>query len=86
MLILSEHDAARLGVGGAKPRAKRGRNTRPDIPAAGRAPRTGLSIFLKAGWNWTFETERGYKLERGGLTTGWQPSELSACDAARGMG
>jgi len=66
-----------------KPRQKRGRNTRPDLPAAGRAASTGLSTFIKAGWNWTFHAAHGYKLERGPLSTGWHASELAACDAAK---
>ena len=68
---------------GKKPRAKRGRNTRPDLPAAGRAASTGLSTFIKAGWNWTYVVGSGYKLERGPLSTGWHASELAACNAAK---
>lgn len=68
-----------------KPRTTRGRNTRPDIPSAGRSPRTGLSTFIKAGWSWEFRVGSGYKLTRGALSSGWQHSELAACDAARGL-
>lgn len=85
MIHLSEHDAARLGITGAKGRTTRGRSTRPDIPSAGKAPRTGLSTFIKAGWNWTYVVGRGYRLEKGALSSGWQHSELAACDAARGL-
>lgn len=84
-IYLSEHDAARLGIAGAKGRTSRGRRTRPDIPSAGKAPRTGLSTFIAAGWNWTYVVGRGYKLERGALSTGWRVSEQAACDAAKGL-
>jgi hypothetical protein len=82
-VYLSEHDAARLGIDGAKPRTTRGRGTRPELPAAGRAAATGLSTFLKAGWNWTYCVGSGYKLERGALSSGWHASEKAACDAAK---
>jgi hypothetical protein len=82
---MSEHDAARLGIAGASPRTTRGRETRPDIPAAPRSPRTGLSTFIKAGWRWTFQSGAGYKLEKGALSTGWCASEKAACDAAKGL-
>jgi len=82
-IFLSEHDAARLGIEGAKPRTTRGRNTRPDLPAAGNAPRTGLTTFLKAGWNLEFRVGVGYKLERGALSTGWQPDEATCCAVAK---
>lgn len=68
-----------------KPRTTRGRSTRPDLPSAGRSPRTGLSTFLKAGWCWTYVVGRGFKLEKGALSSGWQVSEQAACDAARGL-
>jgi hypothetical protein len=66
-----------------KPRTTRGRETRPDIPAAPRATRTGLSTFIKAGWAWEFRTGAGYRLEKGALSTGWCASEKAACDAAK---
>ena len=65
---------------------KRGRATRPDIPSAGRAPRTGLTTFLKAGWSLTFVVGRGYRLSRGEMATPWAASEAAACLAAKGMG
>lgn len=68
-----------------KPRTTRGRSTRPDIPSAGRSPRTGLSTFIKAGWAWEFRVGVGYKLEKGALSSGWCVSEIAACDAARGL-
>lgn len=81
--MLSEHDAARLGVGGAKPRQKRGRNTRPDIPSAGRSLATGLTPLLVAGWNWEFVVGRGYRAYRGALDTGWHATEFECCKAAK---
>ena len=59
MIFLSEHDAARLGIVGAKKRTKRGRTARPDIPSAGRAaPGEGdriedLQTLAAAGWTCT---------------------------------
>jgi hypothetical protein len=82
---MSEHDAARLGIAGASPRTPRGRETRPDIPAAPRSPRTGLSTFIKAGWRWTFQSGAGYKLEKGALSTGWQVDEATCCKVAKGL-
>ncbi len=53
-------------------------------PRAGQAARTGLSTFLLAGWNYTWQPSHGYRLDnRDGRTSGWQPSEKAACDAAR---
>lgn len=84
-IYLSEHDAARLGIAGAKGRTTRGRGTRPDIPSAGKAARTGLSTFLKAGWSIEFRVGAGYRLDKGALSSGWQIDEKAACDAARGL-
>lgn len=92
MIILSEHDAARLGLNGAKKHTTRGRKTRPDLPAAGQAPRTGLSTFIapKAGsgkpaWSLAYTVASGYRLYviNTPLDTGFLPSERAACDAAK---
>jgi hypothetical protein len=57
-IFLSEADAARLGIDGAKKRrsAKHAREARPDIPRAGRAAAgegeriKALGVLAKAGW------------------------------------
>lgn len=88
-IFLSEHDAARLGIAGAKPRAKRGRNTRPDLPAAGRSAPTGLTTLIAGKvrtWSTEFCVGKGYRLYvigRSDLDTGWHDSELDACLAAK---
>ena len=69
-----------------KPRGKRGRATRPDIPRAGRAERTGLTVLLTAGWSIEFRIGRGYRLSRGVVATPWAASEAAACAAAKGLG
>lgn len=84
-LFLSEHDAARLGIDGATPRGKRGRTTRPDVPAAGRAQATGLTPLLVAGWNWEYRVGFGYRAYRGEADTGWQADEAAACKVAKGL-
>ena len=68
-----------------KPRQKRGRGTRPDLPAAGRAPSTGLTTLLVAGWNIEHRVGFGYRLYRGAQDTGWQVDEAACCKAAKGM-
>ncbi len=83
-IYLSEKAAARAGL--VKPRQKRGRATRPDIPSAGRAPRTGLSTFIKAGWSIEFRPNVGYRLSRGAVATPWAASEALACLAAKEFG
>ncbi len=82
-IYLSEAAAARAGLG--KARQKRGRATRPDIPAAGRAPSTGLTTLLVAGWSIEYRVGAGYRLDKGALSTGWQADEKAACLAAKGM-
>ena len=82
-IYLSEKDAARAGL--TTPRQKRGRATRPDIPAAGRAPRTGLTTLLAAGWSIEFRPSVGYRLSRGEMATPWEASEEAVCLAAKGM-
>ena len=76
-----------------KPRSKRGRATRPDLPAAGRSPSTGLTSLIApkpgsghAAWSLAFEPAKGYRLyviNDTARDTGWQPSEREACDAAK---
>ncbi len=68
-----------------KPRQKRGRDTRPDLPAAGRAPSTGLTPLLVTGWCIEMRVGSGYRLYRGALSTGWCESEAAVCKAAKGM-
>ena len=68
-----------------KPRQKRGRATRPDLPAAGRAPSTGLTPLLVAGWNIEMRVGAGYRLYRGEQDTGWCESEGECCKAAKGL-
>jgi hypothetical protein len=72
-----------MAVLNGKPRTKRGRSTRPDLPAAGRAPSTGLTPLLVAGWSLEYRVGAGYRMDRGGLTTGWHESEKAVCDAAK---
>lgn len=89
MLILSEHDAARLGLADAKPRQKRGRGTRPDIPSAGRAASTGLTTLIAGKtrtWSTAFVVGKGYRLyviNEPAMDTGWCSSELEACNLAK---
>ena len=91
MIYLSEHDAARLGVGGAKARAKRGRNTRPDLPSAGRAEATGLTGLIAGKvrtWSLAFVVGKGYRLyivNQPAYDTGFHSTERAACDAAKGL-
>ncbi len=66
-------------------RQKRGRATRPDLPAAGRAPSTGLTPLLVAGWNIEHRVGFGYRLYRGAQDTGWCVDEAAVCKAAKGM-
>jgi hypothetical protein len=68
-----------------KPRQKRGRATRPELPAAGRAPSTGLTPLLVAGWNIEHQPAKGYRLYRGTLSTGWCEDEAAVCKAAKGL-
>jgi hypothetical protein len=77
--------AAFLAALHGKPRQKRGRATRPDLPAAGRAPSTGLTPLLVAGWNIEMRVGAGYRLYRGAQDTGWCASEGECCKAAKGM-
>jgi len=67
---------------GKKPRTA-ARDARPGLPRAARSARTGLSTFIKAGWCWTYQTGKGYKLERGALSSGWQPDEATCCKVAK---
>ena len=93
MIILSEHDAARLGIGGAKQRQKRGRTTRPDLPSAGRSAPTGLTTLIaptkesgKPAWSLEYRVGRGYRLYIIGqpaMDTGYYSEEKAACDAAK---
>jgi hypothetical protein len=66
-------------------RKKRGRTTRPALPAAGRAPSTGLTPLLVAGWNIEHRVGFGYRLYRGKQDTGWQVDEAACCKAAKEM-
>lgn len=94
-IFLSEHDAARLGLAGAKPRQKRGRATRPDLPSAGRAKATGLTTLIapdresgKPAWSLAFVVGRGYRLyvvNEPSYDTGWCESELEACQSAKAL-
>jgi len=92
-IFLTEHDAARLGIEGAKPRTTRGRNTRPDLPAAGRSAATGLATLIapkrgsgKPAWSVFYVVGMGFRMFVIGtpeLDTGWHASEKAACDAAK---
>lgn len=70
-----------------KPRQKRGRNTRPDLPVAGRAPSTGLTSLIAGKvrtWSLEMDVRFGYRLYQiGGVSTGWCIDEKAACDAAK---
>lgn len=91
MLILSEHDAARLGVGGAKARGKRGKATRPDIPSAGRAAPTGLTSLIAGKdrtWSTEYDVSKGYRLyiiNQPAYDTGYCDSLEAACSAAKAL-
>lgn len=79
-----------------KPRQKRGRNTRPDIPSAARVSSTGLTSLIapsreshKPAWSYAFDVQKGHRLYVQGaahLDTGWCRSELEACKAAKELG
>ena len=72
-----------------KPRTKRGRGTRPDLPAAGRTASTGLTSLIAGkarAWSVAFEPARGYRLyviNSPAHDTGWCGSELAACQKAK---
>jgi hypothetical protein len=72
-----------------KPRTKRGRSTRPDLPAAGRAAATGLTTLIAGkarAWSVAFEVGRGFRLyviNDPTRDTGWQVDELAACQKAK---
>lgn len=74
-----------------KKRTKRGRNTRPDLPSAGRAEATGLTSLIAGKartWSVAFDVARGYRLYVIGqpaYDTGFLPSELEVCRAAKAM-
>jgi len=91
-VYLSEHDAARLGIEGAKPRTKRGRTTRPDLPAAGCSPSTGLTSLIAGktrAWSLAFEPARGFRMyviNDAARDTGWQADEATCCEVAKRMG
>ena len=78
---------------GSSKRQKRGRNTRPDIPAAPRAAPTGLTTLIaptrasgSPAWSYAVEVARGHRLYvigRPALDTGWKPSEQAAIRAAK---
>lgn len=91
MLILSEHDAARLGIEGATARTKKGRATRPDLPSAGRSPSTGLTSLIAGKartWSIEFCVRRGYRMfviNQPAYDTGFLPDEAAACKVAKGM-
>jgi hypothetical protein len=76
-------DSAADFLAALKPK-KRGRATRPDIPSAGRAERTGLSTLILAGWSIEFIPNKGYRLYKvHGPSTAFFGSEAAACVAAR---
>lgn len=89
-IYLTEKEAQRAGLG--KPRGTRGRKTRPDLPAAGRSPSTGLSGLLAGKvrtWSIEYRVGVGYRLyviNAPALDTGWQVDELAACIVAKRMG
>jgi hypothetical protein len=72
-----------------KSRQKRGRNTRPDLPSAGRSSPTGLTTLIAGKvrtWSTAFVVGRGYRLyvvNEPAYDTGFHSSEKAACDAAK---
>jgi len=72
-------------------RQKRGRATRPDLPAAGRSPSTGLSGLIAGAtraWSVAFDVTKGFRLYAIGdpaRDTGWCGSEAEACQAAKAI-
>lgn len=68
-------------------RQKRGRATRPDIPAAGRQERTGLSSLILRGWCVQSPDAVRYRLWHPdwGLDTTLCSSLRCACDTAKGL-
>lgn len=86
-----EDKASFLAALQGKPRQKRGRATRPDLPAAGRAASTGLtSLIAGKGRVWSTEFRAGagfrlYVLGQPACDTGFLPTEQAACDAAKAL-
>ncbi len=90
-IFLSEHDAARLGIAGAKPRrkAKAARDARPDIPRAepGQGDRIACLMPLAIhgyGPRWDAATGFCFWNTQTGARTTAQQSYAAACTAAEG--
>ena len=66
-----------------KPRAKRGKATRPDLPSAPPSERTGLSTTLAAGWNFAWDAQMRCRLYRGDVDTGYCEDEAECVKKAR---
>lgn len=86
-LTTAEGRAALQALGGSRA-LQRGRQARPDLPAAAAATRTGLSSLLKRGWSLTSPDSmrvRLYVVGRPDLDTGYCATERAACDAANAL-
>jgi len=59
------------------------RQQRQPKPRRPREPSTGLSTMLLEGWRWTFNPRYGFRLDKGGLTSGWCSDEATAVRLAR---
>jgi hypothetical protein len=87
-IYISEKEAKKAGLV-KDTRQKRGRNTKPGIPAAGRSPSTGLTTLIAGPsltWSLEYVVGRGYRLyviNQPQFATAWLPSEAAACAAAR---
>lgn len=66
-------------------RTKRGRSTRPDLPAAAPSERTGLGPLLAAGWNIEWDAAMRCRLYKAGKDTGWG-EEKAICLKAKELG
>lgn len=79
-------EAGRAAYAALGAREKRGRVARPNLPAAGRQERTGLSTFIRLGWSVQSPDAiryRLYKVNRPDYDTGLCESEKAACEVAR---
>jgi hypothetical protein len=91
-IYLSEKEAKKAGLV-KDTRKKRGRNTRPDIPAAGRAKGIGLTTLIapdkesnQPAWSTEYCVGRGYRLyviNDPSKDTGYHLDLTAACAAAR---
>lgn len=58
---------------------------KPGKPRREREPATGLTTMLLQGWSITFQPGKGYRLDKGELTSGWCEDEKAAVLAGRAV-